>query len=155
MSHPDILATTNLPDPYPEDGAVKWIQGLGKRVGGCREYAFAVFNVEGELVGACGFIPAAGETGVVEIGCWIGRQYWNRGYATGALRLMLDFVFREARISRVRARTSMGNPASCRVLENLGFALRREVPNEHPRWSRQEVIRHYEVRREDWGSPPV
>lgn len=155
VSHPEILAATKLPDPYPEDGVVKWIQGLGKQVGGATEHGFAIVDGAREIVGTCGFMYPAGEMDVAEIGYWIGRPYWNHGYATEALRLLLELVCKDDRISIVRARTLRSNRASCRVLDKLGFVMRREVPNEYPKWSRQEVIRQYEVRREDWTSPSV
>ena len=152
VSCPEILAATKLPDPYPKNGAAKWIRGLQKRIRARREYGFVIFNEAKVLVGTCGFIHHAGKTDEAEIGCWIGRVYWNHGYATEALRVLLDLAFKDGRISIVRARTLKSNQASCRVLEKLGFAVRCEMPNEHPKWSRQEIVRHYEVRREDWAS---
>jgi ribosomal-protein-alanine N-acetyltransferase len=155
VSHPEILASTMLPDPYPDDGVVRWIQGLGKKSRGGTEYGFAVINDVKEIVGTCGFIHPPEDIGVAEIGYWIGRAYWNRGYATQALRLLLDRVFKDDTISIVRARTLKSNRASCAVLEKLGFVVRREVPNEHPKWSRQEAMRQYEVGWEDWVHPSV
>ena len=155
VSNAEILASTMLPDPYPDDGVVKWIQGLGKKMGGSTEYGFAVISDAKEIVGTCGFILPTEDMDVAEIGYWVGRAYWNHGYATQALRLLLDRVFKDDKIMTVRACTLKSNRASCRVLEKLGFAVSREVPNEHPKWSRQELVRHYEVRREDWASPPV
>jgi RimJ/RimL family protein N-acetyltransferase len=153
VSHPEVLATTRLPDPYPKNGAIKWIQGLGNTSGTSTEVAYVIFNAAEDLVGTCGFIHPAREMGVAEIGCWIGRAYWNRGYATEALRLVLRRLFEEGRVSAVAARTLKNNRASCRVLEKLGFAVRGEEPNHDPRRSRREVIRHWELRREDWLSP--
>jgi len=155
VSYPEILAATELPDPYPEDGAVKWIRGLGKRVEGVTEHGFAIVNGAGEIVGTCGFIHSSGEIGVAEIGCWIGRPYWNRGYATEALRLLLDLVCKDDRIAVVWARTLRSNRASRRVLQKLGFVMRQEVPNDHPKWSPREVVQQYEVRRKDWASPQL
>jgi RimJ/RimL family protein N-acetyltransferase len=147
VSHPEVLATANLPRSYPTDGAVEWIQGLGQRRGPGAEYAFAILNEGGDLVGTCGFIHPAGGARTAEIGYWIGRPFWGRGYATEALRLLLDFIFQNRRTCLVRARTLPENPASCRVLEKVGFALARELPIDDVKRSRGHAVRYYVLRR--------
>jgi RimJ/RimL family protein N-acetyltransferase len=52
-----------------------------------------------------------------EVGYWIGREFWDRGYATEALRLLLE----EVPDRPVFARTALHNAGSRRVLENCGF----------------------------------
>ena len=52
-----------------------------------------------------------------EVGYWIGQSYWGRGYATGALRLLLD----EIPDRPIFARCAAHNAGSRRVLEHCGF----------------------------------
>ena len=52
-----------------------------------------------------------------EVGYWIGRAFWGRGYATRALTLLLD----EVRDRPVFAHLAEGNIGSRRVLEHCGF----------------------------------
>src|SRR5918999_5818235 len=84
-SDPLIAATSNVPHPYPADGAVTWIRyTLAQRDLGY-EVNFAIFAGD-ELVGVCGVLNISGTPRRGELGYWIGVPYWNRGYASSAAR---------------------------------------------------------------------
>jgi RimJ/RimL family protein N-acetyltransferase len=70
------------------------------------------------LVGACGL--GRRPSGNIELGYWIGRAYWGRGFATEAGRALLA-IARALKIERLEASHFLDNPASGRVLEKLGF----------------------------------
>ena len=57
----------------------------------------------------------------LEIGFWIGKQYWNKGYATEALSLFLKRIEKKFKPEKVYASHKKGNLASGRVLEKAGF----------------------------------
>ena len=57
------------------------------------------------------------EKGQREVGYWIGREYWGRGVATAALRLLLEQV----RDRPITAHVALDNIGSRRVLEHCGF----------------------------------
>ncbi len=56
-----------------------------------------------------------------EIGYWIGRRHWNKGYATEAVKAVVTFAFDVLELHRVYAQTNTTNTASQRVLEKSGF----------------------------------
>lgn len=58
--------------------------------------------------------------GAPNLGYWIARDYWNRGFATEAAGAVLDFA-RVLGHRRIEARYFADNPASGRVLRKLGF----------------------------------
>jgi RimJ/RimL family protein N-acetyltransferase len=70
------------------------------------------------LAGACGLGRRA--SGNVELGYWIARPFWGRGFATEA-GLALVAMARALGLSRLEASHFLDNPASGRVLEKLGF----------------------------------
>ena len=70
------------------------------------------------LVGACGLGRRA--SGSVELGYWISRPHWGRGFATEA-GLALVGIARALNLARLEASHFLDNPASGRVLEKLGF----------------------------------
>jgi ribosomal-protein-alanine N-acetyltransferase len=59
-----------------------------------------------------------------EVGYHIGRAYWGSGYATEALRVLVDFGFERMNLNRIEGCHNAGNDASGRVMEKAGF--RRE-----------------------------
>ncbi|MXP08726.1 GNAT family N-acetyltransferase [Pseudoblastomonas halimionae] len=70
-----------------------------------------------ELVGSAGMGRHEGE---VEIGYWIARKFWGRGFATEAARAVIE-IARLCGHRRLVAGHYVDNPASGRVLEKAGF----------------------------------
>jgi RimJ/RimL family protein N-acetyltransferase len=59
--------------------------------------------------------------GDVELGYWIAKAHWNRGYASEAGRRMIEIGRTELQLQRLFAGYFVDNPASGRVLHKLGF----------------------------------
>lgn len=77
-------------------------------------------RTEGEpvLAGACGL--GRRPSGNVELGYWIARNHWGRGFATEAGQQLVE-IARTLGVGRLEASHFLDNPASGRVLEKLGF----------------------------------
>ena len=71
-----------------------------------------------QLVGACGL--ARRPSGAVELGYWIARPHWGRGFATEAATALID-IARTLGLTQLEGAHFIDNPASGRVLEKLGF----------------------------------
>ena len=56
-----------------------------------------------------------------EIGYCYGSKYWGNGYATEALRRVIDFLLNDCEMHLVEARHISGNPASGRVMQKAGM----------------------------------
>ena len=72
-----------------------------------------------ELIGGVGL--ARKPDGRAELGYWLARAHWGKGYATEAGRAMLAAARLGLRLRRIEAGHFLDNPASGRVLEKLGF----------------------------------
>ncbi len=113
--------TLRIPHPYSDAMALEWI-GTHKAV---RNDDLALFYAvdlkeSGELVGSTGIdidFPHSRAT----IGYWIGRGYWNKGYATEAASILFTYVFDVMKFHKVDSHHFVRNPASGRVLEKLGM----------------------------------
>ena len=73
---------------------------------------------EPRIVGACGL--GRRPSGAVEMGYWIARPHWGKGFATEAGWALID-IARALNLPRLEASHFLDNPASGRVLEKLGF----------------------------------
>ena len=73
---------------------------------------------EPALAGACGL--GRRPSGSVELGYWIARSHWGRGFATEAGAALVA-IARALKLQRLEASYFLDNPASGRVLEKLGF----------------------------------
>lgn len=56
-----------------------------------------------------------------ELGYWIARDHWGRGYATEAGQAVLALADESLRLPRLRARRATDNARSANVLRKLGF----------------------------------
>jgi RimJ/RimL family protein N-acetyltransferase len=70
------------------------------------------------LVGSCGL--GRRPSGAVELGYWIARAFWGRGYATEAAVALID-IARALGFTQLEGSHFLDNPVSARVLEKLGF----------------------------------
>ena len=71
-----------------------------------------------QLVGACGL--GRRPSGAVEMGYWIARPFWGRGFASEACTALIE-IARTLGLTRLEASHFIDNPASARVLDKLGF----------------------------------
>ncbi len=116
-----VAATTTLPHPYPENGGVEFVKYCQSRWEKGVSFTYAVMDGD-DFVGACGVeIDKRGREGQPEIGYWIGKPFWGRGYGYAAARAVLTRVFSEQDWQYVIARSLTHNPASIRILEKCGF----------------------------------
>lgn len=120
------VADTTLRIPYPYDAvlALEWI-GTHRSIRDKEHALFYAIDLmeSGELVGSCG-IETYFEHNRAELGYWIGKEYWGRGYATEASSILMEYAFSVMKFHKVSAHTFARNSASGRVLEKLG--LKRE-----------------------------
>lgn len=70
------------------------------------------------LVGSCGL--GRRPSGAVEMGYWIARPFWGRGFACEACAALVE-IARTLGLASLEGSHFLDNPASARVLEKLGF----------------------------------
>jgi RimJ/RimL family protein N-acetyltransferase len=116
--------TSRIPHPYGEAEAVAFRETLG-RMDGARDSLFQIETRDGELIGAVGADQSDGP--FPEIGYWIARAHWGRGYATEAAAAMRDWARRVFGCRAVVAGHFADNAASGRVLIKCGFLYTGEV----------------------------
>src|SRR5262245_49231610 len=87
----DIASTTLLiPHPYLPEHARSWIDGQQAAFDAGKDVHFAICTREpASFLGAIGMVfHPAHDRG--EIGYWIGKPFWGRGYATEAAAAILE-----------------------------------------------------------------
>jgi ribosomal-protein-alanine N-acetyltransferase len=75
---------------------------------------------DGRFVGVCDLSEIDRRHRRAEIGFMLGRDAWGQGYALEAMRAVLTFAASSG-LSRLLARTHLGNRRSDSLLEKLGF----------------------------------
>jgi ribosomal-protein-alanine N-acetyltransferase len=104
--------TSDIPYPFSEKQARGWLTPVRGEVRFAIEFA-------GQLIGGVGFYRRS--AGAAELGFWLGRPWWGRGYATEAARAVVQHGFKVHRLPGFTSAHFVDNPASGRVLAKLGF----------------------------------
>jgi RimJ/RimL family protein N-acetyltransferase len=119
-----VMQTSRIPWPFDEADAAAFVE----RALSGSETAWAVEETaSGAFAGVIGVIPGD-ET---EVGYWIGKPFRGRGFASEAVRLVLEHL-RSLRGLTVRAHAFVENPASARVLQKNGFTRAGQVERDMP-----------------------
>ncbi|MEZ5317376.1 MAG: GNAT family N-acetyltransferase [Vicinamibacterales bacterium] len=138
--------TLNVPHPYEDGMAEAWIatHAPGWALG--RLATFAIIEADAGLIGAIGLTVEPAHRRA-EIGYWIGRPHWNRGYATEAARAVVAFGFEAFDLHRIQGRHLTRNPASGRVLVKAGLTYEGTLRGHLIKWGVPEDVAIYAVLR--------
>ena len=111
-----------FPHPYGVEDARRFISMALQKT----PRTFFAIEVDGRVAGGIGYTEHSDVERIgAEVGYWLGHEFWGRGIATAALRLLTGHAFRvNAELRRLYAVPYASNPASARVLEKAGY--RRE-----------------------------
>ena len=125
-----------MPYPQPDICAEGFILIMQARARLGNDHVYAI-DLPGEgAIGVCG-AHARGEGGGIEIGYWLGRPFWGKGFATEAARAVTAIARAPGR-GPVTSGHFVDNPASGRVLEKVGFVYTGEIA---PRFSLARAAR--------------
>ena len=107
-----------FPNPYHLENAITFVNNVKDQK---PTKVFAIL-ADGQQVGCCGIFPKEDVARMnAEVGYWIGEEYWGKGIATQALKLITAYGFDELGMNRIYASVFIPNKASARVLEKGGF----------------------------------
>lgn len=82
-----------------------------------------VLRETGRVIGTVGFMWYSAQNRSAEVGYSFSREYWNRGFATEALRAVLASAFACLPLNRLEAQHDLRNPASGRVMQKCGMRM--------------------------------
>jgi len=108
---------SRVPYPYTEDDACAFIVKTADGWAAGTDHPFAIVRKPDVFMGLCGVHPSQGW----EIGYWLGKPFWGKGYATEAGRRAVAWAFDELKTEMLNAGWFHDNPASGHVLAKLGF----------------------------------
>ncbi len=148
-----VASTTLLiPHPYKDGLAEEWIGAHQEKFEKGTETVFAItLKSKALLVGAMGLHMNPRHENA-ELGYWIGKPYWNKGYATEAAQAVLDYAFTALNLHRVHASHFTRNPASGRVMQKISMKHEGCRRQHVKRWDVFEDIEVYGVLRTEFAA---
>jgi [ribosomal protein S5]-alanine N-acetyltransferase len=148
---PAIADTTLcIPHPYPDGAAEDWIATHSNEFEKGEGATFAIkMKSDAALIGAISLMQIK-KGHQAELGYWIGKPYWRRGYCTEAARALLNYAFLELGLIRVHACHFARNPASGRVLQNIGMQYEGIRRHHVMKWDKPEDLALYGILKDEW-----
>jgi len=146
-----IASTTlNIPHPYKQGQAMKWIKDLKGDIADGKSVVFAITeNNNGNLLGTVGLLINK-EHDRAEMGYWIGKDYWGKGYCTEAAVAVLEYGFEGLGLNRIFANHFKGNNASGRVMQKIGLNYEGSRRGHIKKWGQYKDIESYGLLREEY-----
>ena len=92
-------------------------------------YLWAIVRKEdGELIGSLGCLPFSDEElpPALAPGYCIGRAFWNKGYATEAMQVVMDYMVHKVKVDTMYCSHATENISSGRVMQKAGFTFLKE-----------------------------
>ena len=102
-----------------------------------------------QVIGDISIVEMDENDSCCEIGYILGKNYWDCGMMTEALKAVLDFCFIQAGFQKVRARYVSLNPASGRVMEKAGMSYLKTITNGVERKGYLADLIYYQISKKD------
>lgn len=123
LNDPEVRAGLMLYLPLSIGQEEQWFDDMLKRP--AQEHPL-VIEIEVEdrwiSVGNCGFHDIDWRVRSAEVGIFIGdKSYWNKGYGTEVMELLLQHGFETLNLNRIMLRVYENNPRAIRSYEKAGF----------------------------------
>jgi len=116
-----LASILGLPYPYTIQHAQEWFGIQSDQINNGTEYPLAIISKEiSEIIGTITLrIDKGNNKG--ELGYWIGREYWGRGFATEAIDRIIQFGFSHLNLNKIWASVVESNMPSSHVLKRNGL----------------------------------
>ena len=144
--------TASIPHPYPPGEAERFILNARAATAGGQALVLGL-TLKNKARSLIGLVSAeASEGRDVEIGYVVAPPSAGKGFATEAVRAIVDSVFSLTEARTISANSRTINPASRRVLEKSGFAFIETVLTNLPARGGQHPCDHFKLTRFSWAS---
>ena len=114
---------SNMPFPYKQEDAEVFIEQSQEKILKHEIKTYMIFHNK-IMLGGIELRDFNGHS--CELGYWLGKKYWGKGFATEAVGRLLELGFDELDLNEIYASYKVGNKASKKVLEKSGFQFYRE-----------------------------
>ena len=119
--------TLNMPHPYEEKDAIFWINLAYQSYEDGSGMVFGIRDKSSRsFMGGMG-LKIQRRFDRAEMGYWLGRKFWNNGYATEAASAVIKYGFEELGLNKIYATHVVDNPASGKVMINNGMIKEAEL----------------------------
>ena len=131
LSDPDV--TKFLSDSVKDVTGEQELEWFNFIYSSPNDMVFAVVAKKDRIyIGNCGLHKIDWQQKTCEFGIFIGEQsYWDKGYGTEATRAIIDFVFKNLKLEKIRLLVYEYNPRAIKVYRDCGFVIEDVLKKDH------------------------
>lgn len=116
LGDPEVLDGLLLPFPQSQAAWRGFVEASHD------DLMLTIETLEGRRpIGGCGLRRIDARARTANLGIWIAKRDWDRGYGTDATRVLCRFGFRHMGLQRVDLNVFETNPRAARAYEKVGF----------------------------------
>ncbi|ABR31666.1 acetyltransferase [Thermosipho melanesiensis] len=126
-----------IPFPLRVEDEIKWYEEINPHSEKSYSFAIELKEIE-EYIGGCGIFNINWKNSFCEVGIFLGPEYLSKGYGAEAMKLLVNFIFTEMNLNKVRLSVFSFNKRAIRSYEKVGFkkegVLREEIYRDGKYW---------------------
>jgi [ribosomal protein S5]-alanine N-acetyltransferase len=113
-----------VPYPYTIEDAQRYFKYLDYSRNDKTTYELGIFdNEQDTFIGVISLRTIDFNYQNAEIGYWLVKEFWKKGYATEAAELIIEYAFEKLDLYRIYATLEKDNVSSLSLLNRLGFEV--------------------------------
>lgn len=142
----------NIPFPYTREDAENWLQKCDAGIESGEAYRFSIREKEaGKLIGIIG-LHLIKEHQKAELGYWLAKDFWGKGYLPEALKSVLQVGFNDLKLNKIYATHFLHNPASGKVMQKVGMKFEGVLKQEYLHQGKFLDVNRYAILKKDFES---
>lgn len=126
LNDPEIIMNADDDPPMPTsiEKQKLWLADYNKTKGIKDGVEFAIETKDGKYIGSCGTNVIDFKNRIAKVGIFIGpRENLGKGYGSDAMKLLVDFLFKEMNMNKITLNVFGYNKRAVRSYEKCGFKL--------------------------------
>jgi len=109
-----------IPFPMKLENEEKWYESIDPM--STSNYSFAIETKDKSLyIGGCGINETDWKNSWCVVGIFLGKRYWNKGYGTDAMKTLVNFIFNEMNMNKIKLNVYSFNKRAVKSYEKCGF----------------------------------
>ncbi len=142
--------TLSIPHPYIDGMAEIWIESHQAEFESGMGVVFAMSEQKtDQLIGAVG-LTVTKRFSRAELGYWVGKPFWGKGYASEASETVLRYGFEVMQLNKISASHMTRNPASGKVMQKIGMEQEGLLKQHALKWDQFVDLTVYGILAEKW-----
>jgi len=124
MNDPEIILNLEDEAPMPQsyETQKEWFEKMRKNQKEYSNFFWAIETKDGRFIGGCGVNRMDRKNRHAQVGIFIGdREYLGKGYGTDAMKVLLEFLFDEYNVNKVKLKVFGFNHRAIKSYEKCGF----------------------------------